>query len=240
MLLPPEHPTSLLIAEDQLMTIPADEAAFYRQLWISEEETIWLVISDWLQEQGSPYGEVIRDRILTGTTAPLPDDGPAPTLPLMMWLFEYRHRLREAFYEIRAMLPHLQLHTRFLPANFVRILGYCAALEDAQTLNLSYNRLSGEQVAWFIDSPYLEKIVSLEFSWNMIGDVGVSHLAHARLPNLLHLDLSYCRITEQGLLALLDAPWLPQLTQLVLEANLFPREWRAQVRHAAPHAVCRF
>jgi len=219
------------------MPIPREEAALLTGIWASEDDIPWLILADWLQERNDPLGEFIRLYLKDPRTRTPSLDTERPTV-WMLLRSDDRKRLAA---EMASQHPHLDLHTRLFGDPPIRAFAACPFLIGAESLNLSYNRITSASVEDLVASPHLEALESLNLSWNDIGTEGMELIAGAEvLSNLRELDVSYCRIGNSGIRALCESPYLGNLMRLNLEMNLFSRDNRTKIQKRFRQAVCRF
>jgi Ran GTPase-activating protein (RanGAP) involved in mRNA processing and transport len=89
-----------------------------------------------------------------------------------------------------------------------------------KTLDLSGNRLTGEQLRRLLETPALSLVESLDLSDNTtLGAEAVGMIAKARLPHLRSLYLLHTRPEEDGVRALSEADILSDLRSLTLGGN---------------------
>ncbi|HEV3439551.1 MAG TPA: TIGR02996 domain-containing protein [Gemmata sp.] len=88
-----------------------------------------------------------------------------------------------------------------------------------KTLDLSGNRLSGEQLRRLTAAPALSLVEDLDLSDNNLGAEAVGAVARAHLPHLRSLHLLRTRPEEDGVRALSEAEYLSDLRSLTLGGN---------------------
>ena len=81
----------------------------------------------------------------------------------------------------------------------------------------------------------LPRLVSLGLSEAPVGADGAEALAASSLRHLRTLDLCSCRLGEAGGRAVLNAPWLDQLTELDVSFNGFSRPLKTEFRSVGDH-----
>jgi Ran GTPase-activating protein (RanGAP) involved in mRNA processing and transport len=91
-----------------------------------------------------------------------------------------------------------------------------------KTLDLSGNRLTGEQLTRLLAAPALSLVEDLDLSDNNLGAEAVGSMATANLPHLRSLHLLRTRPEEDGVRALSEATFLSDLRSLTLGGNNLP------------------
>lgn len=86
-------------------------------------------------------------------------------------------------------------------------------------LDLSSNRLTAEALGPLVASAALETVEELDLSDNNPGAEGMAALAGASMPNLRVLHLLRTRPTVEGVAALVEADFFPNLRSLLLGGN---------------------
>jgi uncharacterized protein (TIGR02996 family) len=189
-----------------------------------DDDGLRLIYADWLEEQGSPHGELIRVQVELAR----------PGVPDRRRLeLECRQRAVVEAECKRIGLPKGIKLCRGLAAGDTLALGR-AGLDDARakvladsfllaglaSLILAENHIGSEGLAALAGSRYLGTLLSLDLGANHLGNAGAAVLAgSARWPRLERLNLSKNRITDAGVLTLAASPHLSSLATLNLRYN---------------------
>ncbi len=91
-----------------------------------------------------------------------------------------------------------------------------------RTLDLSGNRLGAEHLQRLLASPMVSTVDDLDLSDNHLGTAGIEVMAAASLPFLRSLHLVRARPETEGIRALREARFLPELRSLALGGNVLP------------------
>jgi uncharacterized protein (TIGR02996 family) len=89
-----------------------------------------------------------------------------------------------------------------------------------KNLDLSGNRLRGDQLARLLAAPALALVEELDLSDNNLGGEAMQSLSRARLPQLRSLHLQRARAAESGIRTLCEAQLLSELRSLSLAENI--------------------
>ena len=100
------------------------------------------------------------------------------------------------------------------PDNFYHITR--APFARLTRLNARWCNLDGRAMRQLATSSFADTLTRLDLSKNRLGDDGIFALAGAEFPALVELDLRGCRLSEAAIRSLIDAPWLPKLSNLGL------------------------
>lgn len=91
-----------------------------------------------------------------------------------------------------------------------------------KTLDLSGNRLSGEQITHLLTAPVLSFVANLDLSDNNLGAEAFGMMATARLPHMRSLHLQHTGPGVDGVRGLCQAGFLHELRSLTLGGNNLP------------------
>lgn len=140
---------------------------------------------------------------------------------------------------ITALLPHeLPLKTLHIhhwgtsPTRLTRQLAN-ASLHQLRTLSIAHSRLDHEAIDALLDSPWLAHIERLELPNNLLHDHTVELLL-ARMPRLMHLNLSGNQLSLDGVRALLHSTRSPPLHTLLLNHNAYPSPTQTKSLFSTP------
>lgn len=134
------------------------------------------------------------------------------------------HRKLEQFlqgYYEPSLHEILDLSDDNLDQSSIRKLSSSRSLAKLTHLCLARNRLEQAGIQALSEIGDLSALVNLDLRFNQIGDGGLKALCFSPLftNRLQILDLSYNSITEQGVFALAQSPYLKELRSLKLDDN---------------------
>jgi hypothetical protein len=98
-----------------------------------------------------------------------------------------------------------------------------APLPNLTSLSLYDSDLSGADVSGVLSTaPWLSGLTTLALKYGHLGAPGHRALSRLHLPRLRALSLLYNGLDDEGLAALVSAPWLTQLGELTLKEATWP------------------
>jgi Leucine-rich repeat (LRR) protein len=115
-----------------------------------------------------------------------------------------------------------------LTAKRLAVFSSSPHLEKLTSLDISYNKIGASGAAALASSPHLAQLTSLNLWGNEIGDEGTKALANSTtLKNLTSLNLDWNEISDEGAKAIVSSTHLTQLSNLDLAGNWLSDEQTA-------------
>ena len=127
----------------------------------------------------------------------------------------------------------LKLEVGYPASGILHPLVNLRSLRNLRVLDVSSCGLSGGDVAHIVRSPHLDRLETLDLSWNnWIGDQGLEWLSlEGTLPELKELDLRYTSIGKLGIRLLVESEKLRRLRLLTINELPRRRGYHFSLRH---------